>query len=52
MYYIKVLDIANKKLIINDKTKTWQKVKNIINIFKMQNTNANSIKITLKYQNI
>lgn len=52
MFYIKVIDTQNKKIIIDDKTKNKQVIKNIIDIFKMQNVNANNIKITLKYQNI
>lgn len=51
MYYIKIIDTQNKKIIVNDTTKNFNTIKNVIDIFKIQNINANNIKIFLKYQN-
>ena len=51
MFYIKVIDTQNKIKIIDNKTKSWQVIKNIIDIFKIKNNSCNLIKIFLKYQN-
>ena len=52
MYYIKIIDTQNKKIIVNDSTKNFNAIKNVIDIFKNKNYNCNNIKIFLEYQNV
>ena len=50
MYYIKVIDTQNNKIIIPKQQTTSQTIKNIIDLLKFKNINANNIKIFVNWQ--